>query len=144
MERSVPQLVPGGALARAAAVGLGWPRHWGPMRARFSDFLRGPRTTLAYARAVLAASEPRFLGQNPPGGWMILRVLSTVAVAGVSGWLSTTDRFWGSQPVEAVHECAANLLLLLIALHVAGVIFASLRHRDNLVLAMITGRKRPN
>lgn len=114
----------------------------GPARARFADFVRGPRATLAYARALLAGSEPRFLGHNPLGGWMILALLSTVALAGVSGWLLTTDRFWGSEPVEAVHAGAANLLLLLIALHVAGVIFASLRHRENLVLAMITGRKR--
>ncbi len=114
----------------------------GPPRARFSDFVRGPRATLAYARALLAGSEPRFLGHNPLGAWMILALLSTVAVTGVSGWLLTTDTYWGSEPVEAAHEAAADLLLVLIALHVAGVILASLRHRENLVLAMITGRKR--
>lgn len=114
----------------------------GPERARFADFVRGPRATLAYARAFLEGRAPRHLGHNPLGGWMILVLLATVALTGLSGWLLTTDAFWGSEPVERVHDLAADLLLLLIPLHVVGVILASLRFRENLVLAMFTGRKR--
>jgi cytochrome b len=73
---------------------------------------------------------------------MILVLLTTVALTGLSGWLLTTDAFWGSEPVERLHDLAADLLLLLIPLHVTGVILASLRFRENLVLAMLTGRKR--
>lgn len=40
-----------------------------------------------------------------------------------------------------VHELLANLMLVLIGLHVTGVIFSSFAHRESLVRAMITGRK---
>jgi cytochrome b len=73
---------------------------------------------------------------------MILALLLTVAATGVSGWLATTDAFWGVAWVEELHDVLADALLLLVALHVAGVLVTSRRHGENLVLAMLTGRKR--
>jgi len=91
---------------------------------------------------VIAFAEPRYLGHNPLGGWMVMALLSMVAAAGLSGWLSVTDRFWGVAWVQELHEALANALFLLVGLHIAGVVFTSLRHRENLVRAMLTGRKR--
>jgi cytochrome b len=54
----------------------------------------------------------------------------------------TTDAYWGSKMMEEIHEAIANATLVLIALHILGVIVASLEHGENLVMSMITGRKR--
>ena len=55
--------------------------------------------------------------------------------------MMTTDAFWGSKWIEEVHETSANLVIGLIVVHVLGVLIASFEHRENLVKAMITGRK---
>jgi cytochrome b len=135
---------PVGYLAAAvvlARVGWGFA---GNRHARFSGFLRGPAATRDYAARVLARSEPRYLGHNPLGGWMVLALLAAVAALGVTGWLySATDMFWGEAWLERLHAALAWLLLALIALHVAGVAFTSLRHGENLVRAMVDGAKQP-
>jgi cytochrome b len=114
----------------------------GPRYARFAQFLRSPAATLGYARQVFARSEPRHLGHNPLGGWMVVLLLTAVALTVVSGWLYTTDEFWGVQWIEALHGASSDALLALATLHVAGVLFTSARQRENLVAAMIHGRKR--
>ena len=115
----------------------------GPRYARFAQFVRAPSPTLAYAERVLAREEERYLGHNPLGGWMIVALLGMLILVSVSGWLVTTDRYWGVEWVEDLHEALADALVALALLHVGGVVYASLRHRENLVGAMLTGRKRP-
>jgi cytochrome b len=113
----------------------------GPRHARFSSFVQPPGVILAYLRDVLRLRARRYLGHNPAGGAMIILLLATVAAAGVSGWLSETDRFFGVAWVEDLHRASANLLIALIVFHVTGVVLSSLMHGENLVRAMLTGRK---
>lgn len=120
-------------------VAWGW---LGSSHARFADFVRSPTTTLRYSRQVLAGHEPRYVGHNPLGGWMIVVMLLDIALVGASGWLYTTDRFWGVEWVETLHSTLADSLLVLAAAHVAGVILSSWHHRENLFAAMLHGRKR--
>jgi len=110
--------------------------------ARFTQFVSGPRSTLRYIKDVMTGREARYLGHNPAGGLMVLLLLCSLIGVSLTGHLMTTDAFWGSEVMEDAHEALANGMLGLIALHVAGVIYESIRHRENLVTAMITGRKR--
>jgi cytochrome b len=110
--------------------------------ARFTQFTRSPRTVVGYLRDVAIGREARFIGHNPAGGAMVLALLFTMATTAATGWLSTTDQFWGVEWVSRFHEFSAKLLLLLVLGHLAGVALASFRHRENLVWGMLSGMKR--
>ncbi len=124
---------------------IGLRLFWGVVgshHARFSSFVPPPRRLWNYTRDVMARREARHLGHNPLGAAMIVALLVTLAAIGISGWLQTTDAFWGNESIDTLHVLLVNIALVLIGLHVAGVTYSSLRHRENLVCAMFSGRKR--
>lgn len=114
----------------------------GTRHARFSDFVKGPRAVTEFLMQSLRLKAPRYIGHNPAGGIMILALLFMLIGLSVTGHLMTTDAYWGSKAMEEVHEVLAYLTLVLVGLHVLGVLVAGLEHGENLVKAMITGRKR--
>jgi cytochrome b len=128
----------------------------GTRHARFSDFVRGPRQVIAYIGDALRLRAGRHLGHNPAGGAMVIALLALVSATGISGLalygaqelsgqlaplMGGLPPAWGGA-LEEAHEVLANLTLVFIIAHVAGVIFSGLAHRENLVLSMLTGRKR--
>jgi len=115
----------------------------GSRHARFVDFVYRPGTVLAFLRDTLRFRAVRYLGHNPAGGAMVIALLLTLAVIATTGIMMESTAFWGEEWVEEVHEACANIALALVVLHIAGVLLASVEHGENLVRAMITGRKRP-
>jgi len=139
----------------------------GPQHARFSDFVRGPSAVRSYMVSLLALRGRRYVGHSPAGGAMVVLLLVLITVVVSTGIVSEQQReAAASQSVTAthpneipaardangekenetlvgeIHEAAANLLLVFIPLHLLGVLLASVVHRENLVAAMFTGRKR--
>ena len=114
----------------------------GPPHARFTGFVCGPRATLRYAVRLLRGDAPRHLGHNPLGAWMAIALWTCMLALALTGWLYRTERFWGDVWLDMLHQGIAWTMLVLAALHVVGVITTGRRHRENLVRAMLTGRKR--
>jgi cytochrome b len=90
----------------------------GSRYARFRQFIRSPRKTFAYARLITKGLQPRYIGHNPLGGWMIASLLTFLLATCISGWLYTTDRFWGVEWVEELHELLTWFTIALVAVHV--------------------------
>ncbi|MES9815898.1 MAG: cytochrome b/b6 domain-containing protein [Candidatus Thiodiazotropha sp.] len=127
----------------------------GPRHARFIDFVKSPSTVVAYLRDLVQLRAERTLGHNPAGGAMIVALLTSLLITALTGLLAygatgagpLADMFfsnaaYGSEFLEEVHEFFANFTLFLIVVHLIGVGFGSMFHRENLVRAMITGSKR--
>lgn len=125
----------------------------GSGHARFASFLVGPRAVWAHLGELRSGRADRHLGHNPLGAVMILALLACLAALLVSGALglggvfragpfSSLVGFDRARRILGLHELLAFGLVGLIAAHVGGAVFESLRTRENLIGSMITGRKR--
>lgn len=124
----------GGLVAFRLVWGLVGSRH-----ARFSGFVRGPKAVLRDLGALLRGRPEHHVGHNPAGALAIVAMLGCSALIVGSGWALYNDI--GGELFEELHEAAANIMLAVVAVHVAGVALASRLHHENLVGAMFSGRK---
>jgi len=111
----------------------------GTRPARFSSFVRGPARAARYVASVVRGSAERHTGHNPAGALAIVALLVLAIGVTASGWANFNEI--GGHSMEEVHEAAANIMIALIGVHLLGVVVGSWAHRENLVRAMVTGRK---
>ncbi|VAX09647.1 Cytochrome b [hydrothermal vent metagenome] len=124
--------------------------------ARFNNFVYSIATIKSYLKDTIAFRSKRYLGHNPAGGAMILLLIFSLLITSISGlaiygieekagplasMLGHLGEFW-EEVTEEIHEFFANFTLFLIFIHIAGVIFESLMHKESLVKAMFNGYKR--
>jgi cytochrome b len=143
----------------------------GPRHARFSDFVRSPIVALAYFRDLMYGRARRYVGHSPAGGAMVIALLVCLAATVATGLFAYGEegkgplavvmtnanangneaehralaKTGGEQSESAIgelHGLLANITVALVVAHIFGVAVASVVHKENLVLAMITGRKR--
>ena len=142
----------------------------GPREARFSAFPPNPLAALAHLRDLMTGRVREYPSHNPAGAlmayafWAMLAVVTATGLAMTGGatpmqvandkaavasgdWSALIreggeDESEMSDAAEEVHEVAANLLLILAALHVAGVFLESRAMRRNLVAPMLLGERR--
>ncbi len=126
----------------------------GSTTARFTDFVKGPSAAIAHLRDLLGRGRPREAGHNPVGGAMVVALLLAVLLQVVAGLFSAdTDTGMVNGPLALVvadkwveratafHRFWINVLLWMVALHVLAAIVYLAWKRQNLIGAMITGRK---
>ena len=81
------------------------------------------------------------VGHNPLGQLAVYVMWLLILFLAASGWLSRTDAFWGEDwPVDS-HALLSDILLGFVALHLFAVIFMSVLQKQNLIKAMITGKR---
>jgi cytochrome b len=125
----------------------------GTRLARFQTFVKSPSVVLAYFKGMTTFKVPHYLGHNPVAAVMVITLLFSLVLVSFSGMVilasggqgplsATIFSSWPAKWMEEIHEFFANFTLLLIFIHIAGVIFSSFLERENLVKAMITGRKK--
>lgn len=111
----------------------------GTRYARFSSFVQGPAAVLRYAKSMAAGSPKHFVGHNPAGAVaIVLLIVAGIAIV-ATGYATYNDI--GGEWLSEVHEAAANTMLVLVGIHIAGVVVASWLHKENLARAMVTGFK---
>ena len=125
---------------------------FGSQTARFADFLKGP----AVIRAYLAGRLPEHAqpGHNPLGGLMVLALIAVLLLQVSTGLLSSdVDSYLFNGPlahlvseslsetITVVHKSLFDVILIMVAVHVAAVAAHKVFKKQNLVQAMLSGRK---
>jgi cytochrome b len=125
----------------------------GSTTARFGNFIKGPSRLLGYLRGMSSDTEASFIGHNPLGALSVVALLLLLAaqvsagliaqdVDGIeSGPLSYLVSYDTADAAREWHNFLFDVLLALIAVHVAAVLFYLVVRRNNLIGPMITGRK---
>ncbi|KWV45869.1 hydrogenase [Bradyrhizobium macuxiense] len=118
---------------------------WGFAGARYSRFrMLGVRLHAAprYIWNLRRGITGRYIGLNPAGTVMQVALLALLAVSAITGGMQVTVSFFGVWWVEDIHAYASDAVMILVLLHVLGVVAMGWVQRQDLVRAMLTGRKR--
>jgi cytochrome b len=126
---------------------------FGSQTARFASFVKGPKAVAAYARTMGSREGVETPGHNPLGALSVVAILIflvaqvslglfAVDIDGLeSGPLSHLVEFETGRLAAEWHELTFRVLQVLVVLHVAAVVFYLVWKRQNLITAMITGRR---
>jgi cytochrome b len=118
---------------------------------RFASFVKAPAATLAYIRTLPSRTHVHAHGHNPLGAWSVLAILTALVVqvgSGLfavdidgleSGPLSDRVSFDTGRLFARWHHLSFTALQILVALHIAAIVFYAVYKRADLVGPMVTG-----
>lgn len=108
--------------------------------ARFSSFRFTPRQTVTYLKNAFRGQAEYHFSHNPMSALIVHALLATLLANAILGILA-----YGADPhagVVTAHAWLSHLTIGLVAVHLCGILWASRLHRENYVLAMLTGIRR--
>lgn len=112
----------------------------GTRYARFYDFIKGPKAIIAHFKHTLSGQHTsHYAGHNPAGGVVMVLLMLLMLGTLLTGYWNVKELF--GDAAEELHEGLANTMLVLVGLHVTAAIVMSFLEKQNLVKAMITGKK---
>lgn len=109
----------------------------GTRYARFGSLALSPGALVAYLGDALRGRGERYAGHNPGASWASLAMFGFILGLGLTG----IGMSRGIEVAEELHEVFAYGMLATVAAHLAGLALHALRHRENVVLSMVDGRK---
>jgi cytochrome b len=120
--------------------------------ARFVLFLASPRAAVRHLAHIFRREPDEQVGHNPAGGWMVVLMLGLLLGQTLTGIIDNNDvadagpltelmPAWLSNLIDDLHGWLWDALLAAIALHVIAITLYAVAKRQNLVRAMLTGRK---
>lgn len=115
---------------------------WGSRYSRFRMIGVRLRAAPFYLWNLRRGIAGGYIGLNPAGTLMMVALLVALAVSAITGALSVTVTFFGVWWIEDTHAYASDAVIVLVVLHIVGVVGMSMLQRENLIRAMISGRKR--
>ncbi len=107
----------------------------GSRYSRFTSYPVDPREVFRYMISAVVSKTKRYAGNNPGSAVAAVLMFLLVPALFISGI------GYGGEAVEELHEPLAWALLAVIVLHLAGLTWHTIRHRENISLAMVTGKK---
>ncbi|APX24570.1 MAG: cytochrome B [Rhodobacteraceae bacterium] len=113
----------------------------GPHSARFASFLPNRDRVRTQLSDMATGRRRVHLMHTPLGALMIYNLLLTLAAIVATGYMMTTNAFWGVGWVEETHELLVDWAEISVLMHIAAVLHESRRTGVNLPGAMITGVK---
>lgn len=113
----------------------------GTKYARFSSFKPSLSASVEQLGDIANQRTKPHVGHSPLGALMIYNLLISIALIGITGWMMTTNMFWGSEGIEDMHEGLVVWTGASVGVHIVAIILESRRNRVNLVKAMLTGYK---
>lgn len=126
---------------------------WGPEYARFTSFVRGPTTVIDYLRQIGQRSPSHWPGHNPLGALSVIAMLLALVWQVATGLISDPEDFVNVGPLaskvgsdiatsaDGWHSLGANIILVLVLLHLAVIAFYRFWKNESLTRPMITGWK---